>query len=300
MITQFFGSYLLNHGFVTGPQLSRAIEEKNTVRMKLGVLAINSGFMTAEQVELVNIEQANRDMRFGDLAVEMGYITPKQVDTLLSEQPRGHILVGQALVNAGVMTNAQLAQAINDYKAAHQLTDDDISNEQNEKIAMLVSSFYNIGEEKNSELLTKYISLLIKNLIRFIGDDFVPLEATVIKSYKSDRLVSQRIGGDASGFVGLDTDFKTYNTLAERFAKEAIDDSSYADAAIGEFLNLNDGLFTVNMSNDLNLELTLTPQECSSKETLEFSSHAFCVPIRYNFGTANFIISIDGSDVGAD
>lgn len=293
MFTQFFGSYLLNRGYVTGSQLSKAIEEKNTVRMKLGVLAINAGYMTSEQVELVNIEQANRDMRFGDLAVELGYVTSEQVDRLLSEQPCGHVLLGQALVNDGVLSNAQLEEAINDYKATNQLTDEDISDEQNEKIAMLVSEFYHFNEGKNAEFLSKYVSLLIKNLVRFIGDDFIPLEAPVVTSYRANKLVSQNIGGDAVAYTAIEADPATYKTLAERFAKEAITDSDYADAAIGEFLNLNNGLFTVNMSNDLGKELTLTPQEFAVGKELTFEHSAFCIPIRYNFGTANIIISAE-------
>ncbi len=293
MFTQFFGSYLLNNGYVTGPQLSKAIEEKNTVRMKLGVLAINAGFMTSEQVELVNIEQANRDMRFGDLAVDMGFVTAEQVDRLLSEQPSGHVLLGQALVNDGALTNAQLEEAINDYKRTNQLTDEDISDEQNEKIALLVSEFYHFDSGEKAEVFTKYISLLIKNLIRFIGDDFIPLEAPIVTTYNSTKLVSQSFAGDAKGYTAIDADEATYKTLAERFAKEAITDSDYADAAIGEFLNLHNGLFTVNMSNDLGKELTLTPQAYDNAKELKFEKSAFCIPIRYNFGTANFIIEIE-------
>lgn len=50
--------------------------------------------------------------------------------------------------------------------------------------------------------------------------------------------------------------------FAERFAKESFTEvDDFVNATAGEFLNVNDGLFVVNESNEHGVELTLTPQK---------------------------------------
>ena len=54
--------------------------------------------------------------------------------------------------------------------------------------------------------------------------------------------------------------------FAERFAKESFTEvDDFVNATAGEFLNVNDGLFVVNESNEHGVELTLTPQEFLEK-----------------------------------
>ena len=79
--------------------------------------------------------------------------------------------------------------------------------------------------------------------------------------------------------------------LAERFSKESfteIDD--FVDATIGEFLNVVDGLFAVNESNEYGVELTMNPQEIIKDTKVELSKSGFCIPVQFLFGTVDFII----------
>ena len=137
-----------------------------------------------------------------------------------------------------------------------------------------------------------YVTLLFKNLIRFIGDDFTPMEASVIKNFAAEHIVIQKINGKYNAEACIATDSKTYMAFAERFAKESFTEvDDFVNATAGEFLNVNDGLFVVNESNEHGVELTLTPQEFLENGELALSGTAFCIPVNYPFGKLNFIIA---------
>ena len=232
MFSQFFGAYLLNEGKVTKEQLAKALDEKKNTRMRLGVLAINDGLMTAEQVEHVNLTQQTVDKLFGDLAVDLGYLKPEDVTALLAKQPSDYLLLGQTLVNTGVLSNSEFESAIKGYKSKYSISDDDISGDQSDKLASLVNEFYHFSTAENAKIYTNYTTLLFKGLIRFIGDDFTPLEAYVIKKAAAPRIVSQRICGEYSAYTAIATGADEYSALAKRFAKEAyVNDAEFDDAS---------------------------------------------------------------------
>lgn len=291
MFAQFFGGYLFNHKLCNAEDLTQAFEAKKHTRLRLGVLAINAGLMTAEQVEHVNITQQSVDKRFGDLAVELGYVTADDVEKLLAQQPTDYLLLGQTLVNNGALTNAEFEKALKDYKAENQITDD-ISDNQTETLHNLINEFYHFDNDENARICTDYVTLLFKNLIRFIGDDFTPMEASVIKNFAAEHIVIQKINGKYNAEACIATDSKTYMAFAERFAKESFTEvDDFVNATAGEFLNVNDGLFVVNESNEHGVELTLTPQEFLENGELALSGTAFCIPVNYPFGKLNFIIA---------
>lgn len=293
MFAQFFGAYLLNNGMVSPQALATAIDDKVNTRMRLGVLAINAGLMTADQVEHVNVAQQTVDKRFGDLSVELGYLTSADVDALLSEQPTDYLLLGQTLVNNGSLSNAEFEKAISSYKAEFQLSDDDISGNQNDKLGNLINEFYHFNTAENAKIYTDYVTLLFKNIIRFIGDDFTPLEYSLVKNTEADHVVKQRISGKYSAEICISCSNDEYISLAKRFAKESFSDvDDFVDATVGEFLNIHNGLFLVNQSNDSGTELNLQPQEFYKKQTIEFKNSAFCIPVTFSFGEVEFIISV--------
>lgn len=292
MFTQFFGSYLLNNKIVSNEQLIEALEISKQTRVKLGVLAINAGYMTAEQTDEVHDIQATVDKRIGDIAVDMGYMTSSQVEELLSSQKKGYLSLGQALVDIGYMTNAKFEKAINDYKNENKIEYLAKKAEQGEKIDEIVSRFYNFNSLQSTKLYSEYISLLFRNIVRFIGDDFIPLEASFIHNYSSDFLVTQEITGDFKAFVAISCTEKSYINLASRFADENFTKpNEYVNASVGEFLNLQDGLFSVNISNEKGLELDLKPQQIHNNMNLNNLDNAYLIPVNFTFGKVEFIIS---------
>ncbi len=298
MFTQFFGNYLLNQKLVSNWQLTEALEAQKTTRLKLGVLAISAGYMTSEQVDKVHNAQLKIDKRIGDIAVDMGFLTAGQVEDLLNSQKTGHLLLGQALVDKGYMTTKQFETALNSYKNEYALADSDFTDSQNDKIKSVIKSFYNFSSFKYADILTDYVSLFFKNIIRFIGDDFTPLEPKIINEYQTTWFAAQNITGKFSAFTAIEGSEIAFVNFASRYADEDFNTNDiYVQATVGEYLNLHNGLFTVNMSNDRQLELEMKPQNALYRKRLVTSSDAFCIPISFPFGTINLILSLDNPAV---
>lgn len=293
MFTQFFGNYLLNQKLVTPEQLVDALQDKNNTRMKLGVLAINAGYMTASQVERVHELQSKMDKRIGDIAVDLGYMTEMQVMELLHAQPLGYLLLGQALVDKGYMDNAAFENAINSYKEKYSLTDEDIASNENSKMDTLVTSLCDFSKTSNPELYGEFVSLLINNLIRFVGDDFTPLEPEYSINSTSFKSTSQSIEGEFSTETRIFADDSTLIEFAARYSGEEIFElNEYVEASGQDFINLHNGLFTVNVSNNQQIELTLTPPTPLASLTPNEIENSIILPFQYPFGTVRFSISI--------
>lgn len=291
MFTQFFGNYLLNKGYITISQLVEALDLQKTVKLKLGVLAINAGYMTASQVDKVHKMQSKIDKRFGTIAIEMGFLTDDQVEELLKSQKTGYLLLGQALVDNCYMTNDQFQNAIENYKIEHKIKDADFSLTQNEKMLEIIEDFYDFDSFEDAALYTEYISLLFKNLVRFVGDDFTPLKSNIFKEFECINFTSQTIEGEFNVYTALECDDDTFVQFASRFSQELYtENDEYTKASVSEFMNLNNGIFCVNMSNTNRMELELTPQIIDSNKKLTKVRNAFCIPIRFTFGTVNFLI----------
>lgn len=293
MFTQFFGSYLLNNHLVTSEQLAQALELQKKVHVKLGVLAINAGYMTAEQVDELHQMQMRTDKRIGDLAVEMGYMTPDQVNELLASQKTGYLLLGQALVESGCMTNGQFAIALDSYKGSTKISEAEFADEKAASVRSVISDFYGFGlAGTKGDLYADYVSLLLKNIIRFIGDDFTLLPSSSVPSHACKQGAIQVVKGQDQFFTAIEASNDAFTAFASRYAQESFtENDEYVKASVGEFLNLHNGLFAVNTSNSLALELDLEPQDYESDKTLTGFKNLFIIPIGFPFGTVNFLLS---------
>lgn len=286
MFTQLFGHYLLNKNYITTEQLRKALEAKNETRVKLGALAIDAGYMTASQVEKVHEEQKRLDKRIGDIAVSMGFLTEAQVDELLSKQKTANIVIGQTLIDLGFMTNADFEKALSDYKASAGFTGD---NSDDAGLAENIAAVFALDDMNDKEFYIEYLMLFIRNAVRFIGDDFAFAGCTKNPETKNAYLCSQDITGAVSAYTAIGGDKNAFYTLASRYAGEQVDDDEFAEACAGEFLNLQNGLFAVNVSNTQSIELDLTPQVSEKDVTLNLDD-GIQVSLAFSFGTLNVII----------
>lgn len=294
MFTQFFGNYLLNEHYVTTDQLCEALQKKQNTRLKLGILAINAGYLTAANVEKIHIQQTREDKRFGDIAISLGYLTKEQVDELLTQQKQGYLLLGQTLVDLGYLTNAKFETSIHEYKTKFSLTDVDITEAKAAKIDHMVDSLFHFSQAANGTMYLNYIRLLMNNLVRFIGDDFTPLQpAYAIEPSDTCYQVSQKINGEFSALTTLLIEESDLLPFAAKYADEEISEvDAYAKDAACDFMNIHNGLFTVNVSNEAEIELTLDPPEVI-KGIQTHSDQKICViPICYPFGVIRFTITL--------
>ena len=105
--------------------------------------------------------------------------------------------------------------------------------------------------------------------------------------------IGQRISGGLSAITIIEADEFTSAEFASRFANEHIEtNNDYAKDCISEFLNLHNGLFAINVSNEEGIELKLEPQSYYDKLTLDDIGGAYVIPVNFSFGMVNFIISM--------
>lgn len=290
MYTQFFGNYLLSKEYITNEQLFDALKEKSQKHTKLGTLAIHSGLMTAAEVDSVIVEQTHQDKKFGELTIEMGYLTNEQVKTLLNIQSPDFLLLGQILLDKGIIDNTTLEKIIKDYRHENEISDLDMVLEDKESVENLIEHFFSETSLKPSSLDKMYIELLFNSFTRFVGDDYTPLSAELCENFSADCVVRQDICGEyaISTYIGMNQ--ATAINFASRYVKENFSVyDEYVQASLDDFLNLNNGLFTVNCSNDKALELTLSAPEHLDGEPLTFKK-AYKLKVLYPFGTVHFII----------
>lgn len=300
MFTQLFGHYLLTNNIITAEQLRAALEAKSSTRVRLGAMAIDAGYMTAVQVEEVHEEQKHVDKRMGDIAVEMGFLTNDQVQELVSKQKTANIVLGQALIDLGYITNQQFEDALSSYKATAAFKGDESGDA---TFAEDLVSIFDLEDDPDKDFYIEYIMLLTRNAIRFIGDDFVLAGCTKNAVVKCAHLSSQDLVGQLGAYTAIGADAEAFTKLAARYAVDSSDEEDsdldefglfdqvdeFVEACVGEFLNLQNGLFAVNMSNSRNIELDLTPQECQTDASVGLAN-GLCVSLEFSFGRVDFIV----------
>ena len=259
MFSQYFGHYLLNHGLLSSEQLEHALEKQKSIHLKLGVIAVDEGFLTSAQVEEIHEKQKRQDKRFGEIGVELGYLTEEQVEKLLSVQKSSHLLLAQAIIDENYMTIDSFAHALNEYKQLHSLSDEKFEAIKNGNIEALVENLLNLADIEKREY-AHYISLFIKNMIRFIDERAYVEVSEFNQEIKADWIVSQEIKGEESFFTALAFDESVLIKIASIYAEEELlEADELAQASASEFLNLHNGIFLVNMSNK-GVELGMEPQ----------------------------------------
>lgn len=290
MYTQYFGNYLLNKGLIKPEQLAEALEYQRSVHLKLGVLAVNAAYMTPEQVEAVHNMQKKVDRKFGELAIELGYINEEQLKTLLNTQRQGHLMLGQVLTDRHYFTLEQLKSALEGYKR-----ESGMSNRQFNVIGQddedgLGQTFRNLGENTLSKVYGDYVTLLVRNIIRFI-DDNPTVEINILSGgYRSEWYIYQEIFGSIRMTTGIACDNRAFMELASRYAGEKLTEADeLAQASVGEFLNLHNGIFLVNMSNN-GIELEMKPQTVVEGYKTESADKAYIITCRLNWGKFDLII----------
>ena len=140
-----------------------------------------------------------------------------------------------------------------------------------------------------------YISLLINDLVRFVGADFTILTCDV-KDIPSDvdYFGSQDITDNDVTLIKTTIAANKASLLefATRYAEEPITEvDEYAYASLCDFINLQNGLYTVNLSNEENLEYKLTPPIYNDTFAASSLESPICIKLMYPFGDIYYTLS---------
>jgi len=297
MFAQFFGHYLLNKGIITNQQLQEAMDKQRETRVKLGVLAINQNVMTAAQVDEVHQAQMQKDKRFGEIAVELGYVTEEQIEQLLSSQKSAHLLLGQALLDQEILSYDSFSAALSNFKQENSLSDEEFTSIMNGDIDTLIHSVF--VKDQLPEGITEYISLFAKNIIRFVDTDIRMEFISHFDKHSYPWSVSQDIiseTGEVSKRVAMAGNEQDFIRFASRYAQEEMTEADeMMQASVGEFLNLHNGIYLVNVSNNKSIELELKPQVINEDSQYESNNYrAFIRIIGSDFCIDLFVPELTG------
>lgn len=288
MFAQYFGHFLLNSGYITLEQLQYALDYEKNTRVKIGILALNASYMTPEQIEFVRSIQLKEDKKFGQIAIENGFLTQDQLNQLLKTQKKGHYVLSQCLIEKGYLSLTGLQDAMTKYAQKYHLNANVLDEIEEDKT---IKNFFNFKTTLWKKIYSEYVSLLIRNCNRFIGEIPVISIKKMDAPLQFDWSVSQEIKGKFYMFTSLSSnDESSLIKLAELYCKEKYSSfNEYSKDAASKFLNLHNSIFLVNMSN-MGVQLDMYPHQIKTTHVIQDNLEVFKVTLSWIWGTIDMII----------
>lgn len=274
MYDKLFGNYLLNKGTLSNETLQKILREQQNVRVRIGTLAITKGLMTGSQVEEVTSLQRQFDKRFGEIAIEKDYLSENQVDMLLKVQSEeSNLQIGQAAVDFGYITYDQLEKQLTLFEEECGLNNDQLAALKDGDIDTIVRQLLPFIADPQDEILCQYTILFIKNIMRFLYlQPWLSLEG--MQKNDDTVIIRQYLNNEKSLLSAMVMSESCMNKVAATFAKiEIIDDSELVEASVTEFLNLHNGIFSVNMSNKGKKYDLIPPEVIRNKSNISLEGH---------------------------
>lgn len=232
--------------------------------------------------------QKKVDKKFGELAVEMNFLTKQQLEHLLGTQKQWHLLLGQVLIDKDYMSMEQYQSALEEYKKEHSLSEKEFVEGNLEEIIKKTVSFKDSSLEK---VFLDYVSLFTRSVIRFLGET-PRLEANKkVPDYNAPYLISQEVYGPVNFHTALVADKIMIKEIAEKFAHNSFAEvNRWVKASVAEFLNLHNGIFLLNMSNN-GMELELKPPETRENVSTTGMQKCYVLPVCLSSGKFDLLLS---------
>ncbi len=292
MFSQFFGNYLLQRKLITANQLREILALQDSVRVKLGILAIDAGYMSGEQVERVHRLQATIDKRFGEIAIDEGFLDEDRLSDLLGQQNSRHLLISQALIDKEIMTFDEIERVLAEYKKDSGLSDAELEAIKNNDVDSIAAAFVKMPDLGNPDVYASYFSLFIRNLVRFVDSGIMLERAERVSEEAFECLIHQEMDGRFKVFTGFAGPEGAMACFAGRFAGMTLScmDEVACDS-LGEFMNVQNGLFLSKLSNDW-VELELAPSGVRRESRIRSVGVVYKVPFSLSFGQFNFFIGL--------
>lgn len=303
MYTQLFGNYLLSKNIITPEQLVDAIRNRDDVIVQPNTIAMHFKLLSAADAEHVTSIATDRNADFISTAIDLGYFTAEQYDEVKDKALPEYLYLGQSLVNSGIFTCSTLEEYIIDYQSNSEMIDLDLYSDQKDNLDQLLLNLFIISNEEFPLYIGKYINLLFTNLIQFIGEDFTPLNFMPVDEYPVTLCAYQKITGSHPLTMYIDLDEKVAIEFASRYVGEPFTEiDEYVKASLEDFLNLHNGIYNVNLSNESSIEMKLEPPMYAENTTIAQNpfEQLYLLPIVYPFGTINFIFQIKKQDELSD
>ncbi len=292
MFSQLFGAFLLRREALTPEQLMAAFTACEGASLKIGTKALHCGFLASAQLDDL-MEQSSQEGRpMEELVVDLGYLNAEQVAQLSGTTVPDYVLLGQVLIEEGLVSSTDLQALMVEYQNQTELYELELNAENLDSVNRLVEQFFTISNIPITPHSILYLQLLFTNLVRHIGDDFKPLVPTQCAEYATSYCVSQSLTGYIHCCTRLDMAPDVATEFASRYAGEDFaPGDEYITASIEDFINLHNGLFVVNTSNEHSIEISLDPPVPEMEQLLFFTENTYVIPLMYSFGRVNLLVS---------
>lgn len=289
MFNQLFGNYLVNDEVISADKLRELLDKASKQRVKLGTIAVAEGYLSEAEADEINHLQTLQDKRFGDIAVEQGYLEEEQVEYLLSQQGNPFMKFIQLLFEDEVLTPKELEWSLNDFQEQNGFTDDEMDALKQDDLDSIVNLFALAYKPHVTEL----IGLLLRNITRFVTDDFYIGHIERVEEIVSSSMVMQHTFGDNSIYLGLaSSDVEDgFITIAEEFAKDKFRKvNSMVYDSLSEFINTTSGLFATNLSYE-KISLDMEPPCAYTNQVVQ--GKAYVLPIYIHGRRLNIYVAVD-------
>lgn len=293
MYSQFFGNYLFSNGHVTKEQLLPALTRQATTSVLVSTKALYSGYMSAQEIQHVIELQKEEGKKFSEIAIKYGYLDHHQVMELLDSSAPAFLSLGQILINDGVFSYEEFESILTDYRSQSEFLDLELNEENQNDFHRLVEDFSIVSEASIPDFGKNYLELLFNNFSRYIGDDFSSLPPSICPEMATDFCVSQNVEGSYVVNTYLNMDEATTLAFASRYSGDTYNEvDEYVLASIEDLLNLQNGLFIVNASNEKSTDFHIGVIQQHPNTIVNFKPNTFLFPICYPFGIIYFIMEI--------
>lgn len=289
MFDRIFGEYLVEKGALKQSQLDVISQDENHTRVKLGVIAVAEKLMSEAQADEVNQLQAITDRRFGDIAIEKGYLNEQQLQSLLKQQGNSFLHFVQSAIDNGFANLDMIDEYLDSYQDemgyTHSDMDDLVSGDIDREINVMLPHI--------DPLYQRLCGVAIRSIIRLISTDTYIGRAYAATEVKVDRFACQESFGDhdvVAGFAGMGDGLLA---VAESFADEKFPEVDLdALDSVGEFVNIIDGLFAVDLGNE-DVDVDMRPPSFYDSPVTIKGEKLCVVPVKVDGRDIQFIMSID-------
>lgn len=289
MFGLYFGKYLVDNGIISQSEYENVMTLQQQTRVKLGLIAVAEKLLTTKQAEEINDIQKRMDQRFGDIAIEKGYLLNEEVTYLLNMQGNSYMKSVQVLTDSNILNIKEIENHLENFKAAYKFSDSDLDALKSGDIDRIIPVFADMDVPFSGD----YISLAIRNIIRFINSYVVLQKAYKVNEYSFETLASQRLVGDHDIFVGIAGREKALLKVANPFAKECftkLDEDAFD--SVCEFINCTNGLYASKLSHD-NIQIDMTPPLFYTEKKITSEGDIYVIPISIEGEQTDLIVAVD-------
>jgi CheY-like chemotaxis protein len=289
MFSQVFGKYLVENGVLRYADYREAIEKQLDVRVKLGTIAVAEGLLTEEQAEGIHKLQKQFDKRFGDIAIEKGFLTSAQVEALVHKQGNPYMQFLEVLLDSEKVSIADVEAQLSEFQRENHFSYAEMMAFKQDDFKQLVP----IYAASSKPFVTELVSLMLRNIDRFVTRDFYIEKMEHVKEMNYICLAGQKIYGEhtiqlalaaenlSEGFLKLASSLTGENFVTVE--EDALD-------AVSEFTNCIGGLFVTEQSKQ---DLFLDMQPVYAYENQKLVGDVYVLPIYIEDCEIKLIIAVD-------